>query len=384
MKAYMLAGAAAAALMLATAQAGAATATTTRAWQYKDGTPPALKVDNLVGNVRVERGAATGFHVSVTVTAEAKSEREAREIADAVEFNAQDTGASSAFQVLLPSSRFPLVYRPGAPEGWLAGRMYVDYLGEKRRVTGDADEGVKVRVDILVRAPADARLDVRNVFGDATAEGFSGELRLDGTSGRLVSRNGSGRLDLDSGSGAVEVTAHSGEVRADTGSGAVSIRDCRCRIAADTGSGAVAVEGGEGELDADTGSGAITVAGFKGSVRADTGSGGVKVTGLGGTGELVADTGSGGVRVSGDLSGLRRLDIDTGSGGVTLESSAWPAMELVVDTGSGGTDIDIPGAEVRLDEDRRSVVRIGEGGFRGIIDTGSGSVRIRTVAAAAP
>jgi hypothetical protein len=376
---HTLALAAAAALFLATAQAGAATATATRAWQYGDGSPATLKMENLVGNVRIERGAAAGFHVSVEVTAEAASEREAQEIADAVGFEARDAGSSSVFQVLLPASRFPMIYREGAPEGWFGGRMHVDYLGERRRITGDREEGVKVRVDIVVQAPADARLEVRNVFGDTTADGFSGELRLDGASGRLASTNGSGRLDLDSGSGAVEVRAHSGEVRADTGSGSVMIQDCQCRITADTGSGSVSVRGGEGELNADTGSGSITVSDFKGSIMADTGSGSVRVSGSSGATALVADTGSGSVRVAGDLSSLRRIDIDTGSGSVTLESSAWPAMELVVDTGSGGTSIDVPGASVTLDDDRRTVVRVGEGGFRGIVDTGSGSVRIRTV-----
>jgi hypothetical protein len=376
---YTLALVAAAALFLATAQAGAATATATRAWQYGDDSPATLKVENLVGNVRIERGAAAGFHVSVEVTAEAASEREAQEIADAVGFESRDAGSSSVFQVLLPASRFPMIYREGAPEGWFEGRMYVDYLGERRRITGDPEEGVKVRVDIVVQAPADARLDVRNVFGEATADGFSGELRLDSASGRLASTNGSGRLDLDSGSGAVEVRAHSGEVRADTGSGPVTIQDCQCRITADTGSGSVSVRGGEGELDADTGSGGVTVSDFKGSIRADTGSGSVKVSGSSGATAFVADTGSGSVRVAGDLSSLRRLDIDTGSGSVTVESSAWPDMELVVDTGSGGTSIDVPGASVTLDDDRRNVVRVGEGGFRGIVDTGSGSVRIRTV-----
>ena len=375
----LLAGAAVAALVLASPQAGAATATASRAWQYEAANPPTLELHNLVGDVRIERGTASGFYVSVQVTAEGKTEREAQEIADAVEFNARDAGTASAFQVLLPKSRFPMVYRQGAPEGWFGGRMYVDYLGEKRRVTGDPEEGVQVRVDILVRAPAEARLDVRNVFGDATAEGFSGELRLDGTSGRLASANGRGRLDLDSGSGLVEVNTHEGEVRADTGSGAVSIQDCQCRISADTGSGGVSIQGGEGELDADTGSGGVTVTGFKGSIRADTGSGGIKVSGSSGATDLVADTGSGSVRVGGDLSALRRLDIDTGSGSVVLEASAWPAMELVVDTGSGSTDIDVPGANIRLDDDRRSVVRIGEGGFRGVVDTGSGSIRLRTV-----
>ena len=371
------------ALLAASAPSIAATATTQRDWQFEGSQPAGLELDNFIGDLRIERGAGAGFQVSVTVTGEAASDAEARSIVEAVEFRVRDAGASSSFAVVLPSEKFPVIHYRGAPQGWFGGRMYADYLGEKRRVTGEADEGVRVRVDILVRAPVGARLDARNIFGDAQAEGFSGELKLDGASGRLGSRNGEGRLVLDSGSGEVEVATHAGQVSADTGSGPVTIRDCRCRISADTGSASVRIEGGEGEIDADTGSGEIVVQGFKGPIRADTGSGGVRASGMSGVSEFVADTGSGGVTVSGDLSALRRLSIDTGSGGVTLESSAWPAMELVLDSGSGGVKVDVPGAEVRLDEHRRSVVRVGEGGFRGEVDTGSGGIRLRTTAAPA-
>lgn len=383
MKEIVAACAAAIVLLASTAPSEAATATTQRAWQFKDSEPAALKLQNFIGDLRIERGEAAGVYISATVTAEADSDAAARSIAEAVEFRTRDAGASSSFEVVLPESKFPVIYYRGAPQGWFGGRMYADYLGEKRRVTGDAAEGVRVRVDILVRAPAGAHLDTRNLFGDSEAQGFSGELRLDGASGRLASRHGEGRVELDSGSGEVEVTTHSGEVRADTGSGPVIIRDCRCRISADTGSGSVTIEGGEGEIDADTGSGGIDVKDFRGPVRADTGSGGVRATGLSGVSEFIADTGSGGVTAAGDLSALRRLSIETGSGGVTLESSAWPAMELVLDAGSGGVHIDVPGAEVRLDDDRRSVVRTGQGGFRGEIETGSGSIRLRTTAATA-
>jgi len=111
---------------------------------------------------------------------------------------------------------------------------------------------------------------------------------------------------------------------------------------------------------------------------ADTGSGGVVIEELSEAASLVADTGSGSVRIQGDLSALTELLIDTGSGSVTLESDAWPSMEIVVDTGSGGISVDIPGVLLRRDEDRRSVVRLGDGKARGIIDTGSGSVRLQT------
>ena len=334
-----------AALVLA-ASADAATSTAARDWQFKDDSAGGLAIDNLVGDVNIERGTAAGFQVSVKVTAEAASAQEADRIARAVEFSMRDAGSSSSLQVLLPEAKFPTIYIAGVPVGWWVGDARTEYLGEKRRVTGYKDKGVQVRVDILVRAPEDARLVVRNLFGDAAAAGFSGELRLDGGRGRLSSRDGSGKIELDSGSGPVEVSGHSGVVEADTGSGSVTISDCRCRINANTGSG---------------------------SVTASI---------LPMTEHLVVDTGSGNVRVTGDLSGLKRLDVDTGSGGVQIEAAAWPAMEIAIDTGSGGVMVDVPGAEVTRHDGGDRTVRIAGGGTRGVIGTGSGSVRLRTTPAA--
>lgn len=364
--------------------AEAATATVSRDFRFEATSPAALAVDNLVGDVRIEPAAAgAGFEVDVEVRAEADAQAEAEEIARAVEFRHQDGGREATLQVVLPESRFPRIYRAGAPSGWFSGRMYVDYLGERRRVTGDAADGIRIRVDLVIRAPADGRLIVRNVLGDATATAFTGDLTLDGSLGRLSARDGSGSLAMDSGSGSVEVRRHTGRLRADTGSGRVDIEDCDCEIAVDTGSGTVTVRGGSGELEADTGSGGVRVERFAGSIVADTGSGGVTVEELSAAVSFVADTGSGSVRVGGDLSQLTELLIDTGSGSVTLESDAWPSMEILIDTGSGGVSVDVPDALLRQDEDRRSVVRIGEAEARGIIDTGSGSVRLRTTVAPA-
>jgi len=378
MKNFLLAGALLAQVLGATA-AGAVTATVNREFRFEAAPPAALAVDNLVGDVRIESAAAgAGFEIDVEVTAEADAQADAEAIARAVEFRQQDGGREASLQVVLPEGRFPQIYRAGAPSGWLSGRMYVEYLGERRRVTGDAGEGVRVRVDLVIRAPVGSRLVVRNVLGDAAATGFAGDLTLDGALGRLSARDGSGSLALDTGSGPVEVARHSGSVRADTGSGQVEIEDCECEMAIDTGSGSVTIRGGKGKLQADTGSGGMRVQGFAGSVVADTGSGGVVIEELSEAASLVADTGSGSVRVQGDLSALTELLIDTGSGSVTLEADAWPSMEIVIDTGSGGVGVDIPGALLSQDADRRSIVRIGEAKARGIIDTGSGSVRLRT------
>jgi len=360
------------ALLSAGLPATAATATLTRAWQFQGEASAGLEVRNLMGDVRVERGTGAGFHVTAEATVETGSQAEADRLVRAIDYRTRDIGAGSRFDVAFPREHFPKLFHAGGPGGWW-GVMYVEYLGERIRLTGKQADAPRVRVDLVIRAPAGAKLDVHNIFGESVAEGYSGELRLDGTSGRLRSARGEGRLELDSGSGAVEVAGHQGRVSADTGSGSVDIRDCQCEIDADTGSGTVEVRGGSGLLRADTGSGRVIVGGWSGAIVADTGSGAVGAQDVSNVTELNVDTGSGSVTVDGDLTALHRLRVDTGSGSVRLRSAGAPSMEVVIDTGSGRVDVDAPGAMVRQ-SDGVWTVRLGDGAGSGVIDTGSGSV----------
>lgn len=353
----------------------AATAGHTRAWQYKTDAAAGLEVRNLMGEIRIERGSDAGFHITVTATVEARTEAEAQAYAGAIEYRSRDVGAGSRFHVAFPKEKFRKLYHAKGPDSWW-GVMYVEYLGERIRLTGDREEAPMVRVDLLIRAPAGAKLDVRNLLGGAVAQGYSGELRLDSGSSALRSVAGEGRLVLDSGSGDVEVSGHQGRVSADTGSGSVSIRYCSCEIGVDTGSGSVEIHGGSGMLRAETGSGRVTVAGFSGSIAADTGSGAVRARDVSIVTELNVDTGSGSVSVDGDLSALRRLRIDTGSGSVRLQSASAPSLDIVIDTGSGRVDIDAPGATIRESGGGTRTLRLREGSGSGVIDTGSGGVDI--------
>jgi DUF4097 and DUF4098 domain-containing protein YvlB len=365
---------AALAMLSASLPALAASATVTRAWQFKPESVAGLVVRNLIGDVRVERGGDAGFHVTARATVDADTQAEADRLAGLIEYRTADAGAGSRFDVAFPRSHFPKIHHAGGVTVWW-GITYVDYLGERIRLTGDRDDAPGVRVDLVIRAPAGARLEVDNVFGESVANGFSGNLKLDGSSGLLRSTDGEGEVELDSGSGPVEVARHRGSVRADTGSGPVRIADCECEIDADTGSGGVEVRGGKGRVRADTGSGRVAVEAFAGPIEADTGSGSVRARDVSDVRELDVDTGSGSVEVQGDLSALGSLRIDTGSGGVHLRSSAAPSIEIRVDTGSGGVDVDAPGADVR-ESDGVWTVRLGAGTGRGVIDTGSGSVDI--------
>jgi len=364
------------ALLTACLPAMAATATLTRAWQYKTDATAGLAIRNLIGDIRVERGTDAGFHITATATIEADTQDEADALVHAIDYRTRDTGAGSRFDVAFPKEQFPKIYYPKGPDGWWRV-MYVEYLGRRVRMTGDPDEAPKVRVDLLIRGPAGAKLDVSNVFGELVAQGYSGELSLDGgSSGVLRSTSGEGRLVLDSDSGDVEVSGHKGRVSADTGSGSVTITDCSCEIDADTGSGSVVIRGGSGVLRVDTGSGEVSVEGFSGAIAAETGSGGVEAHGVSNVSELDVDTGSGGVSVDGDLTALKRLHVDTGSGSVRLESTGAPSMEIVVDTGSGHVDVNAPGAMIKQSDNGTWTVRLQDGAGTGVIETGSGGVDI--------
>lgn len=360
------------ALLATSLPALAASATVTRSWKYKPESSAGLTVRNLIGDVRIERGTGPGFHVTARATVEADTQAEAERLAGLIEYRTADIGAGSRFDVTFPREHFHTIYYSGGYTSWW-GATYVEYLGERIRLTHDRDDAAAVRVDLVIRAPAGARLDVDNVFGESVANGFSGDLGLDGSSGLLRSTGGEGEVELDSGSGPVEVLGHRGRVRADTGSGGVRISDCECEIDADTGSGSVEVRGGSGRVRADTGSGRVTIERFAGSIEADTGSGSVRARDVSAVRELDVDTGSGSVEIEGDLAALERLRIDTGSGGVRLRSSGSPSIEIRVDTGSGGVDVDSPAASVR-ETDGVWTVRLGDGAGRGLIDTGSGSV----------
>jgi len=365
---------AALALLGASLPALAASATATRAFDFKPEANAGLTVRNLIGNIRVERGDAPGIRITANASVEAASQAEADRLIALVQYRSSDTGPGSRFDVYPPSKDFPKIYWEKGASSWYSS-SYASYLGERYKLVGTKGEAPALRVELVIRAPAGAKLDVSNTFGDVVARGYSGNLRLDGGSGLLSSTGGEGRLELDNGSGEVVVNGHRGQVLADTGSGPVKITDCECAISADTGSGSVDVQRGKGSLVADTGSGGVRVEGFAGTLSADTGSGSVRARGVTDVTSIQMDTGSGSVSIEGDLSALAKLDIDTGSGSVSLRSSAQPSMEIRIDTGSGGVDVEAPGATIRETDDA-TIVRMKDAASHGAIETGSGSASL--------
>jgi hypothetical protein len=229
--------------------------------------------------------------------------------------------------------------------------------GDRVRISGDGD-GLEAYADLTVSIPAGKHIEVYLAAGEASVTGVDGDIRMDTHSAPVRASGTRGSLVVDVGSGSVVVSDAEGDLDVDTGSGSVEVTAVNgTSLLIDTGSGSV--RGSDisvGDLDIDTGSGRIEVDGVTASsIRLDTGSGSISL-------ELLRDADD--------------IEIDTGSGGVTLVVPDSFGSSVEIDTGSGGIEVDLPLTMRRWDRDHVTGT-IGDGQGRLMIDTGSGSVRIR-------
>lgn len=311
----------------------------------------AVAVYNLAGRVSVEAG--TGSNVVVEVVPGGDDAGELR--VDRIESDGRN-----ALVIRYPDD--DIVYRNGAWRGNATIRVRGDgTFGESRggdRVkVKSSGSGVEAHADLRVLVPEGKAVSVYLGVGRIDARNVRGDLNLDVASAAVRTENTRGALLIDTGSGSVRVNDAEGDVSVDTGSGSVAVNNVRGgRLHVDTGSGSV--EGGE-----------IRV----GSVEVDTGSGRIDLDRVAAR-DLKLDTGSGSVRLE-LLSEIDRLQVDTGSGSVRVALPESVGADFVLDTGSGGIDLDVPATITRRQRDRVEG-RLGNGGGRIEIDTGSGSIRV--------
>lgn len=314
-------------------------------------TGPDAVIWNLAGEIRLVPG--TGADVVVEVT---------RGGSDGSRLDVIASGGQ--LKVRYPES--DIVYR-GGEERWRSSTTLTvaddgtfgggwDRGGRRVRVR-TTGSGLEAHADLRVQVPRGRRVDVHLAVGEVAVENVDGELRID---------------------------VHAASIRASGTKG---------RLSLDTGSGSVRVENGEGELDVDTGSGSTTVNGFTGrSVMVDAGSGSIDIRQVTverlevdvGSGsvrseavsaeDVVIDTGSGSVEFFATKV-PRNTEIDTGSGSVRIELPADANADLDIQTGSGGIS---SAFAVTMDQVRRRELRgrIGQGGGRISVSTGSGGVRL--------
>jgi hypothetical protein len=234
-------------------------------------------------------------------------------------------------------------------------------FGRHIRIDGHGG-GLDAWCDLKIAVPRGQHVTVHLGVGEVHAANVDGDLVLDTAAASISANDCSGALLADAGSGDIAVTG---------GRGAFTL---------DTGSGSIDASGTSGDkLVLDTGSGDVTVHGAKAQrISADTGSGSVALSGVS-CPSLHVDTGSGDVRLS-LATDVDQLDIDTGSGDVTIEAPPSLGAALHFSTGSGGIDCDFPLRQVRRDEDSLSAT-VGDGKGKIVIDTGSGDLQLKELAA---
>ena len=235
--------------------------------------------------------------------------------------------------------------------------------GERRKQEGKqvtiagTGGGTAAHADLRIGVPMGRRLDLHLAVGKVSVTNVNGDLSIDVASGPVTTSTTRGELEINVGSGTVQVTKATGELSVDTGSGSVTASELR----------------GE-SLSIETGSGEVTATNLRSNqLSIDTGSGNIEVTGLTAP-QVSLETGSGSVIA--DLSGeVWNVNVETGSGDVTLKVPPTLGAEVDIETSSGDIETDFEVAVTRHARDHMTG-RIGEGGGKIDIETGSGGIRL--------
>ena len=318
-------------------------------------------VYNLAGEVRVEPG--TGGDITVQVV---------RGGADAAKLKVVrgERDGMQALRFIYPESRIQYGRMSEGSSTQLRVRDDGtfgddDHDGEGRKREREGRQvtiaarggGLDAHADLRVAVPMGRRVAIFLGVGKVAVTNINGDLSIDAASAPVTTSGTRGELEIDVGSGTVQVTKATGDLSVDTGSGAVTVSEVR----------------GE-SIEINTGSGEVTASNLRSNdLSIDTGSGNIEVTGLTAP-QVSLETGSGSVIA--DLSGeVWNVKVQTGSGDVTLKVPPTLAAEVDIETSSGEIETDFEVAVTRHARDHMTG-RIGEGGGKIAIETGSGGIKL--------
>lgn len=196
------------------------------------------------------------------------------------------------------------------------------------------------RVDIEIKVPRTADLDLHTGDGNVDVQGVKGTLLL---------RSGDGNLKL---------SELEGKVNANTGDGNIEMRDVRGDVSLHTGDGRIDVVAADGSLRAETGDGRVTINGRFDLLDVKTGDGGI---------DAVANEGS-------KLESEWRLN--TGDGNLSLRVPATIAADVELHTSDGDINLDMPVTVSGRTGNRHVRGQINGGGKLLSLRTGDGSIRL--------
>jgi lia operon protein LiaG len=320
-----------------------------------------LAIYNLAGEVRMEPGPSGDITVQVT-----------RGGADAAKIKVVrgEKHGMESLRFTYPEARILYAGMSGGSSTQLRvrddgtfGHDDHDDDGERRKQEGrqvtiaGSGGGVAAHADLRIGVPMGRRVNLHLAVGRVSVTNVNGDLSVDLSSGPVTTSGTRGEMEINVGSGAVEVAKATGDLSVDTGSGSVRASDIR----------------GE-SISIETGSGEVTASSLRSNqLSINTGSGNIEVTGLTSP-QVSLETGSGSVNA--DLSGeVWNVNVETGSGDITLKVPPTLAAEVDIETSSGDIETDFEVAVTRHARDHMTG-RIGVGGGKIDIETGSGGIRL--------
>jgi hypothetical protein len=227
------------------------------------------------------------------------------------------------------------------------------------RSPSDATERRAVTVSYQVRVPAGTDVLAVSDSGATTVRGAAGAVTVRTQSGSIELHQLGGVVAVTTGSGAVIVDGAAGALTASTSSSSFTARALGGSVHVRTSSGAVDVAiTGDGDADVETGSSSIRLRGLRGGLKATTQSGRVIVQGT----------------------PVRPWTVNTGSGSIELDIAGRAAgAAFSIEAASRSGSVSVEGAELKDSPSKRKVTgTIGAGGPLVHLESGSGSIRVRT------
>ena len=323
-----------------------------------------VSVENLVGHVQISQGGSE-LQVSATVVAGGKDQATAQALADAIKFKFSHSQNRVLIHVDYPVDEHESYqYIPTDPPehvddglrvlvfniGMSSSNSSLTYQGHDVHVYQGKSRGVPLHVDLKVKLPTDANMELINHVGRIHAQDLKNTLTLKTNSGDVSARATTGDLSVNSGSGDIRINEHHGSVNLHTGSGDVR------------GNG---LHGDSLAMKA--GSGDIELKDIGGALKLGTGSGDITLDSVGKVSNAQIQCGSGDISLRGDLSGIQSFDLQTGSGDVILTTSKPPAVRL-----------DISSADITADWTNLLNTRTSRRHFSADVGAATGHGRIRT------
>ena len=164
------------------------------------------------------------------------------------------------------------------------------------------------------------------------------------------------------------------EVR--TGDGSIVVQPVSGRVSLSTGDGSITADGLQGEISLHTGDGSIRATGLSGRLKADTGDGSMNVRGR--FDVLDLRTGDGGITAAAEAGSKVEAawSLRSGDGSITLRVPEGLGAELDAHTGDGSITVDKPVTVSGAIREHTVRGPLGPGGLPLQIYTGDGSIRL--------